>query len=1040
MAPPASAASAAASAVEAQARQAPQAPLLGVAVSALVLPTANAADCAIRISLHNAANSGPLAVECSPDFPAPPPGTSNRPQLAFSCALPASGAAVAPGAAALLVEVVDRVQPDNPVLAADTVDVAQYVAGESSAQRFLSGSLLPGGPAVRLGRYLLNLDVSHLADSALSLSPLSPLSVAAAGGEVAAAPPALSSKRTKPSPSHQLNIPATIPEAAETSSLRAQETRGAVENAPRSLLSLPTAVEGVLCRGEESKVPSKRSAAAMGARTTRKPKPDEWRIDLVLHSAADIPMLPGEKPSQPNMTVSTTGAPSTYHHQQHQGHQQQQATAKALAVTTRPVWHVPMQFFVHKDQFQREDAELRFCIADSASEIELVSFALPLRFLRAFHQYNLEIIYQNLYGPHTRVYSTLTATPPSTLETEATVSLELCVGSISGFALRPSMEPPNILVCRRICDIQGHASTLQTAPRTIPLARRFWTITLPDSTSDDFEPPTNEAFYSQICALDMRGTEIQANHKFVFTDPLLDLFRTNSGLVLELYGTKPESALAWMPAPQSLLGYVVVPLDAELLGELGNRPSKSLTLPHIPLSVILDQDARATVDITVQLCGTAADDMSPGTELANLLEAELPSEDQAIPLDVFDGSSPEDVLGLTDEANLFEVVHAKRQGTLADLRTVGDNDSDGTPPTITRLARPIPEKMTIEEQQEYINKAMAQIDVRAQAVKRMSSDLLDLRAQAVKLNKELASSKRAAAEALAASQVAVDESDFAHISTEALITGYVDLANAYFDEVARLEEHRKRIEMLQNSLIQKNEAERKHLQMERRHRKELAIVQTMQERTQRSKKYETLCRQQEQVIHRFESVLGNKHPPLVDSDTLFGSPAYTALLRRNLELWKVLHSLYSTEVTSHRPPAPSKAEAAQMQNLQIELDDLQTKGQRLEAATRQSASLAKQQASLSALMKKEVGEQHIRALEQELSTMRRVHEREIANLRATLLEKTAHLSVKARTSPHTTATPLGSLRAMPRDSGLRQSQPRRKSSSVSPIVPRHRFQ
>eukprot|EP00050_Salpingoeca_kvevrii_P022261 m.123669 g.123669 ORF g.123669 m.123669 type:complete len:184 (+) comp9654_c0_seq2:309-860(+) len=99
--------------------------------------------------------------------------------------------------------------------------------------------------------------------------------------------------------------------------------------------------------------------------------------------------------------------------------------------------------------------------------------------------------------------------------------------------------------------------------------------------------------------------------------------------------------------------------------------------------------------------------MSPGTELANLLEAELPSEDQAIPLDVFDGSSPEDVLGLTDEANLFEVVHAKRQGTLADLRTVGDNDSDGTPPTITRLARPIPEKMTIEEQQVSLQQQLA---------------------------------------------------------------------------------------------------------------------------------------------------------------------------------------------------------------------------------------------------------------------------------------------------------------------------------------------
>ncbi|XP_045141603.1 coiled-coil domain-containing protein 33 [Echinops telfairi] len=126
-------------------------------------------------------------------------------------------------------------------------------------------------------------------------------------------------------------------------------------------------------------------------------------IEVTLHGAVNLPTNKDGSDPQPYVIVKTTS----------QDAQKQDSTA-VTSVTSKytrsPVWGDTMKLEIPADSAGKEDVVLR--VVDSKTKEELVSYQIPIKYLRVFHPYHFQLVkpVESTSGKHGETETQLFAT------------------------------------------------------------------------------------------------------------------------------------------------------------------------------------------------------------------------------------------------------------------------------------------------------------------------------------------------------------------------------------------------------------------------------------------------------------------------------------------------------------------------------------------------------------------------------------------------------------------------------------------------------
>ncbi|XP_006888452.1 PREDICTED: coiled-coil domain-containing protein 33 [Elephantulus edwardii] len=534
-------------------------------------------------------------------------------------------------------------------------------------------------------------------------------------------------------------------------------------------------------------------------------------IMITLHGAINLPTCKDGSEPWPYVIVKTTTQDSKS--------QDSKAVSSVTPEPTRsPIWGDTVNVELQAENAGHEDVVLR--VMDSKKKEELLSYQIPIKYLRVFHPYHFELVKPIQSGKSgedtskTKLFATVVRKGsfiPHYIGHNHT-ALEVFLRGVNEPLVNNSS--PIVVIARVVPNYNEFKSSwINKDPESLGLP--ITQLSFPISSVMSFDVPRVSKNGCPQLTEPARSPELPVwNQSFLFQgcDGATD-FSEDTALVLEYYASSLKGSEPW--TFNQPLGFSVLPLKSRLYRKmLSGKGLSGLRLERLP---ILNTNLKTingeapTVDLSFQLHSSERPE--------NFLTS---SNSKLLP--ILDPKILDDTLRAIQESWSKSTVSSRTDSSTISLQE------------------------TEEEPQEAETFSEKEINNYRRAMQKMAEDILALRKQASILeteNRMLRSHLN--------QQEAEEEQDQAEEAQN-----LVSMKQKLLLSEVGTKKLRDKVQHLQNELIRKNDREKELLLLHQAQQPQAGLLKKYQDRLQKMKALEKTVWHQEKVIEKMERVLEDK--------------------------------------------------------------------------------------------------------------------------------------------------------------------------------------
>ncbi|XP_032198352.1 coiled-coil domain-containing protein 33 isoform X1 [Mustela erminea] len=534
-------------------------------------------------------------------------------------------------------------------------------------------------------------------------------------------------------------------------------------------------------------------------------------IVVTLHGATNLPTCKDGSEPWPYVMVKTTS-------EDMKNQNAKAVTSVTSKPTTAPIWGDTVKVELQAEDAGREDVILK--VMDNKKKEELLSYQIPIKYLRVFHPYHFELVKPAQSGKaegatdKTHLYTTIVRKGsffPRYIGNNHT-ALEVFLRGVN----EPLVNNPHpMVVIARVVpnysDFKVHQVKQDPAFVGLPITR----LSFPVSSVMYFDVPRVSQNGCPQLSKPAGPPELPLwNQSFLFQgrDGATN-FSEDTALVLEYYSSASmKGSEPWTLSKP--LGVSVLPLKSRLYRKmLAGKGVNGLRVEKLPITdtklKTINGEA-PTVDISFQL-----------------LSSEKP-EDFLTP-------NSSQVLPILDPKILDEKLGTIRE-SWSKATVSSSMDSNPSTSQETEIEPQVP-KMSHEMELNNYRRAM----------QKMAEDILSLRKHASMLEAE---------NRMLRSQLTQEgEEEEPDNGNKAQKLDEVSMKQKLLLSELELKKLRDRVQHLQNELIRKNDREKELLLLHQAQQPQAVLLKRYQDKLQKTKALEETVRHQEKVIEKMERVL-----------------------------------------------------------------------------------------------------------------------------------------------------------------------------------------
>uniref|UniRef100_A0A8C2UXI9 Coiled-coil domain containing 33 n=1 Tax=Chinchilla lanigera TaxID=34839 RepID=A0A8C2UXI9_CHILA len=527
-------------------------------------------------------------------------------------------------------------------------------------------------------------------------------------------------------------------------------------------------------------------------------------IMVTLHGATNLPSCADGSEPCPYVVVKTTTEEDKW--------SSKAVTSVSSEPTRNPIWGDTVQVEIPAEEAGREDVVLK--VVDNTNKEELLSYEIPVKYLRVFHPYHFELGKSEVDDKataKTQLYTTIVRKGsfiPRYIGCDHT-ALEVFLRGVN----EPLVNNSNpIVVIARVVpslrDFRATQASRDPASRRLPITP----LSFPVSSVLNFDVP--QASQDGCPQLSKPGGPPELpvwNQSFLFQgrDGATN-FSEDTALVLEYYpSTSAQGSTPWTLSQP--LGISVLPLKSRLYRKmLRGKDLNGLHVERLPITNTTLETINGeapTVDLSFQLLSSERPE--------NFL---TPNNSKTLP---------------TLDSKILD----EKLGTIREpwfKSSVSSTDSSAST------------SQEVEEEPEITSRDMEMNNYR-RAMQRMAEDILSLRKQASLLEAENQLLRHRLVQQEVEEIRADEPQDLAMSVRHKLLLNNLDTKKL-----------RDKVQHLQNELIRKNDQEKELLVQYQSQQPKAALLRRYQDKLQKMKALEDTVRHQEKVIEKMERVLEDR--------------------------------------------------------------------------------------------------------------------------------------------------------------------------------------
>ncbi|XP_065415801.1 coiled-coil domain-containing protein 33 isoform X13 [Chrysemys picta bellii] len=591
--------------------------------------------------------------------------------------------------------------------------------------------------------------------------------------------------------------------------------------------------------------------------------------------------------------------------------------------THSPTWEEKVTMEIDAEDAGHEAVILT--VADKITKDVLVSYKIPVRYLRSFHHYHLRLVLPRKKDPlGTSLYATLVrkgSLIPRYVGMNYT-GLEVFLQGMKNPLADP--QGPIVAIARVVNNFNAYRKAMKMRPSASP-AIDLTTITFPDPSMVAFDVlrVTNQG-YPQVTQPGGPPEKPTWNSSFLFQGrDGATLFSDDTSLVIEYYPYKTMSETEAENKPKPL-GYSVLPLTNRVYRSLVAESNRSgVRVDDVPIqgtNLRTTSGAVPTVQLCMQLIGSERPDMfltPSNTDTLPILDPKLLGKIGAIrepwaqssslvPYASVKGDKSKLALQPPDEMAPIELERKKSHVNLLLLNQ--DNDVSLPPPEAVAEILPDKQMLLYEKAATPADGDVDDVDMlrRTQdvtrfhldqqeldnyrtAMKKMADDIQSLRRHVASLEAENSTLRCNLSMHEEVGRTLLNDVDVDVMTKVEIVDRIVALKHKLAAGTVEMSRMKDRVQQLQNELIRKNDREKDLVMLQRAHQQQQTVLRKYHEKITKMKALEDTVRQQERVIEKMERMLEEKVPEatrtceqlLADS---FSKEFYSTLLAENMRL------------------------------------------------------------------------------------------------------------------------------------------------------------
>nr|XP_010330345.2 coiled-coil domain-containing protein 33 isoform X3 [Saimiri boliviensis boliviensis] len=529
-------------------------------------------------------------------------------------------------------------------------------------------------------------------------------------------------------------------------------------------------------------------------------------IMVTLHGATNLPACKDGSEPWPYVVVKSTS--------EEKNKQSSKAVTSVTSEPTRaPIWGDTVNVEIPAEDAGREDVILK--VVDNKQKEDLLSYKIPIKYLRVFHPYHFELVKPTQSGKadeataKTQLYATVVR-KSSFIPRYVGCNHAALEIFLRGFNEPLANNPNPIVVIARVVPNYKEFKVSQANRDLTSVGLPITPLSFPIPSVMNFDVPrVSQNGCPQLSKPGGPPEQPLWNQSFLFQGrDGATSFSEDTALVLEYYpSASMKGSQPWTLAQP--LGISVLPLRSRLYRKMltgkGMDGLRVERLPVMDTSLKTIRGEAPAVDLSFQLFSSERPE--------NFL---TPNNSKALP--TLDPKILDEKLGTIRESWSKATV-----SSTMDLSTPTPQEVEEEPP--------VPE-MSRDTDMDYYRRAM----------QKMAEDILSLRRQASILERE----NRILRSHLA-QQEEEDGREKAMSVKQKLLLSELDMKKL-----------RDRVQHLQNELIRKNDQEKELLLLYQAQQPQAALLKQYQGKLQKMKALEETVRHQEKVIEKMEQVLEDR--------------------------------------------------------------------------------------------------------------------------------------------------------------------------------------
>ncbi|XP_006866553.1 PREDICTED: coiled-coil domain-containing protein 33 [Chrysochloris asiatica] len=535
-------------------------------------------------------------------------------------------------------------------------------------------------------------------------------------------------------------------------------------------------------------------------------------IVVTLHGAINLPACKDGSEPWPYVTVKTTSEDS-------QSTNSKAVTSVTSEPTRTPIWGDTVKVEIQAEDAGREDVV--FTVVDNKKKEQLLSYQIPIKYLRVFHPYHFELVKPIQSGnsgeatSKTQLFATVIRKGsfiPRYIGNNHTALEVFLRGVNEPLANNPSPMVVTARVVPNYKEFKLSQLNQDPASRGLPITL----LSFPISSMMNFDVPrVNKNGCPQLTKPGGPPEQPQWNQSFLFQscDGATN-FSGDTALVLEYYSSSlMKGSEPWTFSQP--LGISVLPLKSRLYRKmLAGKGLSGLRMERLPITdtkLKTINGETPTVDLSLQLHSSER----PENFLTSNNSMALPTLDPKI----------------LDE----------------NLGTICESWSKSTGSSRLNSSTSIPQEAEEEPQVPEMSNEKEMNNYR-RAMQKMAEDILALRKQASILETE---------NHMLRSHLNLEEAE-EELDKREVVQNLVSMRQKLLLSEVDMKKLRDKVQHLQNELIRKNDREKELLLWYQAQQPQVVLLRSYQDRLQKVKALEETVRHQEKVIEKMERVLEDK--------------------------------------------------------------------------------------------------------------------------------------------------------------------------------------